>query len=268
MTSSRLKSTSSENNWDHVRRQTSVFDARTGYDRIALAYDGSPWRRFWRKNEYPIVKKIFLRLLHKYNFKRALDIGAGTGFYTRFIENYVPSVVGVDISRKMLLVAEEKSAGTFVNQDFLEFHDQIKFEFALSARTLSHIYSIENFFRSLDEATSDDACVILTDIHPKHNYYKTKFEFGNDIIEIETYKHTVRDILDIVTNKISEQVFYKEFDFQSLRDKWISTEFRSVINSVDPVFYIIFFKKGTAIEPSISRYLRDVLNFKSFTRVG
>ncbi len=268
MTSSPLKSTSSENSWDHVHKQTSVFDARAGYDRIALAYDGSPWRRFWKKNEYPIVKRIFLRLLHKYNFQRAIDIGAGTGFYTRFIENYVPEVVGVDISSKMLFVAQKKSNGTLVNEDFVKFREFGKFDFAISARTLSHIHDMEGFFRSIDQNTAEDACVILTDIHPKHNYYKTQFEFGSEIVEIETYKHITRNIVESITRNVSDQIWYKEYDFRSLQDKWISTEFRSVVNSVDPIFYIILIKKGAALEPGVSGYMRNVLNFHSYAGTG
>lgn len=266
MTNSRLKLTSSESNWDRARKETSIFDARTGYDRIAPAYDGSPWRRFWRKNEYPVVKKIFLRLLHKYHFKTALDIGAGTGFYSRFFENYVEEVAGVDISGRMLEIAREKSAGLFINEDFLNFKSESKFQFALSARTLSHIRDTSAFFKSIDRNTSEDACVLITDIHPKHNYYKTQFEIGRELIEIETYKHEMREIFNIIIGKYSNQLLFKEYSFSSLPDKWISNEFRSAIGSIDPIFYVILFKKSSDIDANTYRYMKEVLLFDSISK--
>ncbi|WP_352817006.1 class I SAM-dependent methyltransferase [Mesorhizobium sp. M0898] len=206
-----------------------------------------------------------MRLLHKHHFQTALDVGSGTGFYSRFLENYVPQVVGVDISSQMLRIAGEKSKSTFVNADFLQYHSDVQFDFALSARTLSHIKSVSEFLRYLDINTHDGASIIITDIHPRHNYYKTRFELNTETIEIETYKHEMTEIIGEILSSFSINVMYKEFEFSNLQDKWFSSEFNSVMNSVDPVFYVIAFRKHDLFDKSVREYLTGVLKFNSAT---
>lgn len=251
-------------NWTTVSKR-SLFDSRTGYDLIAKSYDRSPWRRFWRKNEYPIVHKIFLKLLQKYQFHRAVDIGTGTGVYAKFLRNYVKDVVGIDVSMGMLKVAQKKSRGEYIHEDFLNFESDKRFDFALCARTLSHISGVDQFWRKVDDLTTDGGCVVITDIHPKHNYYRTRFDVGDEIVEIETYKHEMNTIFDRILRNLSDQIMYKEFDFRSLNDKWVSLNLRSAIGSIDPIFYIIVFRKNSKIDDRIYSYLRDTLKFNSIT---
>ncbi|MEI5678194.1 MULTISPECIES: class I SAM-dependent DNA methyltransferase, partial [unclassified Mesorhizobium] len=268
LTNSTQKLNALGSSWKHAPSEPTVFDARTGYDRIATAYDKSSWRRFWKKNEYPIVKKIILRLFHKHSFQNALDIGAGTGFYSRLLESYSKNVVGIDISHEMTKIAQSKSKSIFLNIDFLKYRSDQEYDFALSARTMSHVRRMDDFLNSINKNVSEGGSVIITDVHPKHNYYKTRFELKNEIVEIETYKHEMMDIFNYILDKMSDQVIYKEFDFRNLPDKWISTEFRSVFNSIDPIFYILMFKKNGKFDENTYRYMHDTLKFSSVTNAN
>lgn len=84
---------------------------KNGYDRIYKQYDN------YRKisvNRRELDG--FLKLIPKGS--RVLDIGCGSGRITKFLTDHDLNVVGIDISRNMLKLAEEKTPDAeFLKQD-------------------------------------------------------------------------------------------------------------------------------------------------------
>ena len=70
-----------------------------------------------------------------------LDVGCGTGRYTRLLEDLVASMVGVDISEKMIHIAKTKTEiACYIVADasHLPFKDNV-FHIVLSALVVNHI---------------------------------------------------------------------------------------------------------------------------------
>ncbi len=92
-------------------------EERKYFDRIALTYDKN-YRYKDKFTEYKINKKCteFINFVTKEYGKKSLkilEIGCGTGEYTKAIASRLPqsSVVALDISEKIVKVAQEKCAG-------------------------------------------------------------------------------------------------------------------------------------------------------------
>src|SRR5579872_6566727 len=105
-----------------------------GYDRIYKQYDN------YRKisvNRRELDR--FLKLIPKGS--TVLDIGCGSGRITKFLTDHDLNVVGIDISRNMLKLAEERTPeAEFLKQDMrkLDFPKQ-SFDGALALYSIIHV---------------------------------------------------------------------------------------------------------------------------------
>ena len=133
------------------RVQSKILSPRLGYNLVAEQYDRTTWKKFWKRNEYPIVKNLIQRISGSGKRGRALDVGCGTGLYSRLLGSYFSDVVAVDISDRMIELAEQHSSGKskieFIREDFLEFRTKNKFDIILTARTMSHISNLHSFIK-------------------------------------------------------------------------------------------------------------------------
>src|SRR5260370_38660194 len=80
------------------------------YDVVANHYDEWAWQQFWRENEFPIL--LSLRTSAQPT-RAVLDLGVGTGAFLSYAAPHLsPSVslVGVDISSRMLERAQLRLA--------------------------------------------------------------------------------------------------------------------------------------------------------------
>ena len=98
--------------------------ADTPFGGIADYYDLIYKDKDYEK-EVDFVESIFE---HTYKPKKILEIGCGTGNYTRILLERRYEVVGVDISEDMLKIAREKCACKFINGDIRDVLISDKFD--------------------------------------------------------------------------------------------------------------------------------------------
>ncbi|MHA2394613.1 MAG: class I SAM-dependent methyltransferase [Promethearchaeota archaeon] len=98
------------------------------------------WRDPNRQKEQDKLKKA---VLEAFRGKRVLDIGCGTGYWTKIYSDVAEKIVGIDINQSVLKIAQSKEYGCPVK---FQIMDAFKLEFpknlftgALASFLLSHV---------------------------------------------------------------------------------------------------------------------------------
>ena len=139
------------------------------YDRASTQYDEWQWQEFWRRNEQPLVRGF---LEQDGVVDITLDVGVGTGAYADLLSEYSHKVVGIDISSGMLrvsLVNHPAMTHIYANAVELPFRED-SFQRIIVARVLSHVSSLNYFFRQVSRTLRPGGSLIITDLDPGHDY--------------------------------------------------------------------------------------------------
>lgn len=133
---------------------------RRDFDRIAL-YDQEGWNH---NNHY----HPFLLNQLPASCKTALDIGCGTGEFSRLLAQRVETVVALDLSSKMIEVARHRSSQfstiNFQVTDVMEWDFPIeKFDVIVSIATLHHL-PIKKLLPHLKAALKPGGKLIILDL--------------------------------------------------------------------------------------------------------
>jgi len=97
-----------------------------------------------------LLKKACLELVGGRRFRRAADLGCGTGLAGEQFRDFVERLIGVDLSEKMLAKAEER--GIYDQLccgdigDFLAAAGEADFDLVLAADVLIYLGELETFF--------------------------------------------------------------------------------------------------------------------------
>lgn len=145
-----------EKNWDEMSK---------AYENFTESEDSYSY-----KIEWPCIKKM-LPDLHG---KKVLDLGCGTGRFGFLFEKENPiSVLGIDISEKMLNIAREKalnrdSKAEFIKGDISNLNTYIneKFDFIFSSTTFHYISDLEGLFNNIYNALNEKGICIVSIMHP------------------------------------------------------------------------------------------------------
>lgn len=111
------------------------------------------------------------KLLPDFNGKRVLDLGCGFGWHCRYaVENGASSVVGVDISHKMLKEAVNKTNSTRIQYICMPIQDmnfaENSFDVVISSLTLHYIESFEEVINKVNRCLSEEGEFIFSVEHP------------------------------------------------------------------------------------------------------
>lgn len=133
---------------------------RKDFDRIAL-HDQDGWDH---NNHY----HSFLLKQLPTQCKTALDIGCGTGEFSRLLSKRVEQVVAIDLSPIMVEVAKQRSAGflniAFEVADVLQWELPAKqFDVIVSIATLHHV-PVENLLSKLVAALRPGGKLVILDL--------------------------------------------------------------------------------------------------------
>lgn len=135
--------------------------------------------------EWEILKK----LLPDFKGKRVLDLGCGYGWHCIYaMENGASSVVGIDISHKMLEVAKEKTHFQEVEYRCCTIEDvdlpAESFDIILSSLAFHYIEAYEDLINNLYKMLKPNGTLVFTVEHPVFTAYGTQDWYYNDNGEV------------------------------------------------------------------------------------
>jgi 2-polyprenyl-3-methyl-5-hydroxy-6-metoxy-1,4-benzoquinol methylase len=161
---------------------------RDDFDQIALHEQAG-----WNHNNY--YHSFLLKQLPK-QCKTILDIGCGTGEFSRQLAKYADQVVAIDLSPKMIEVAKQRST-QYTNIDFqvtdiLQWNFPVeKFEAIVSIATVHHL-PLKNLLPNLKAALKPGGKLIILDLLEPENMQ----DIFSDIVAIPLNR-----LLQIVRNR-------------------------------------------------------------------
>ena len=125
--------------------------------------------------EWPALKKM----LPDFGGRRVLDLGCGYGWHCAYAaERGAASVVGVDISEKMLAMARDKTS--FFNVEYLNMpiedisFEADSFDIVLSSLALHYVRSFEDVCRKVRSCLAPGGHFVFSVEHPVFTAYGTQ----------------------------------------------------------------------------------------------
>jgi ubiquinone/menaquinone biosynthesis C-methylase UbiE len=111
------------------------------------------------------------KMLPNFEGKRVLDLGCGFGWHCRFaIENGAKSVVGIDISEKMLNEAKNKTKSEYIQYICMPIEDiafpDNSFDVVISSLALHYIQFFEDVLSKISKCLSKGGDFVFSVEHP------------------------------------------------------------------------------------------------------
>ncbi|WP_291570859.1 class I SAM-dependent methyltransferase [Clostridium sp. UBA4548] len=137
----------------------SFFDKYSNMERSKSGLEGA--------GEWHELKKM----LPDFQGKRVLDLGCGFGWHCRYaIENGAKSVIGIDISQKMLNEARSKTKSEKIQYicmpiENIDFPDS-SFDVIISSLALHYIQSFDDVLSKISKCISNGGEIIFSVEHP------------------------------------------------------------------------------------------------------
>jgi 2-polyprenyl-3-methyl-5-hydroxy-6-metoxy-1,4-benzoquinol methylase len=150
------------------------------YDKIARQLHASRVAGHRDFND-AIEKPALIQLIKNFPSKgRALDVGCGSGIYTRELALLGFHVDGIDVSNEMLTLAKEYCFGLNVDlhhSALQEYNpENTKYQLILASFVVGYFEDLAKFFKRLDNLLSENGALVLSTIHPIRMFSK-RMEF-------------------------------------------------------------------------------------------
>jgi ubiquinone/menaquinone biosynthesis C-methylase UbiE len=171
------------------------YEVLRGYDAWAPRYD--------EPNPAVEADKTEVRhLLADVTGRVALDAACGTGRHSAYLHERGFDVIGVDVNRLMLAVAESKvPAGDFRLGDLSALPvDDDTVDVVVCSLALTHVERLDPVIAEFARVTRPGGVVILSDIHPTAVTFGGGAVFPTDSARFEL--HFVRDFVHAVSDYI------------------------------------------------------------------
>jgi ubiquinone/menaquinone biosynthesis C-methylase UbiE len=145
---------------------------QTDFDRIALLADED-----WNHNEY--YHQFLLAQLPK-QCGQILEIGCGTGKFSRLLAARTEKVLAIDLSPQMIRAAQEHSKlfpnVEFVTADVMDYRfDDNQFDCIATLTTLHHL-PLEIILRKIREALKPGGIFVCLDLYQRSNFTDLFFD--------------------------------------------------------------------------------------------
>ncbi|MBI2984690.1 MAG: class I SAM-dependent methyltransferase [Candidatus Kerfeldbacteria bacterium] len=91
-----------------------------------------------------VLKPSFLSMLGRVHGKKVIDLGCGSGYFTRIIAQAEPhKVIGIDLSRELIKIARKLESRTrlgieYYTQDIIRFETKNQFQIAAAVYLLNY----------------------------------------------------------------------------------------------------------------------------------
>lgn len=142
------------------------------------------------------------RILRKYDFKTAIEIGCGTGKNTNWLRAHCRHLLAVDFSEEMLAIAKRKIVDNrveFVQADITEswqFGNELV-DLISCNLILEHIEHIDFIFQQCNFKLKENGLLFISEYHPFKQYLgkQARFEVNDEMILIPSFTHHVSEFL-------------------------------------------------------------------------
>lgn len=119
------------------------------------------------------------KMMPSFQNKRVLDLGCGFGWHCRYaIENGAKSVIGIDISEKMLNEARNKTKSEQIKYKCMPIEDidlpPNSFDVIISSLALHYIQSFEDILEKINKCLSNGGDFVFSVEHPVFTAYGTQ----------------------------------------------------------------------------------------------
>ncbi len=177
-----------------------------GWDRVADIYahdrrTGSIHHRF-------ISDPALLELVGKISGKKILDAGCGEGFISRELARRGAKVVGVDLSKKLLKLAQDEeiknSLGIIYHHAFLEDLSHFlsgEFDMVIANLVLHDLEKLGEALSEFNRVLKKNGELVISLLHPnsgKEKYFQRgwyEFEWGGKYKTLASYHRTMSDYI-------------------------------------------------------------------------
>lgn len=146
-------------------------DIITSFNRIALLEDK------WDHNQN--YEKLLLREINC-GLKNGLDIGCGTGEFTKKLSKRIDNVSGIDISPVMIEEAKKRNSSEniqYVVKDFDELDENIKYDCIVSIATFHHL-NMETTLPKIDRLLNENGILIVLDLYDRKGLIDLIFDLA------------------------------------------------------------------------------------------
>ena len=202
------------------------------YNKLAKSYsdkiDYKPHNAFYDRPNT-------LSLLPEVAGKHVLDAGCGPGKYAEILMEKGATVIGIDLSLRMIeeAVMRNGSNGEFTVHDLthpLGFEDQL-FDIVICPLVLEYIYDWQPVFKEFNRVLKPQGTFVFSITHPfsDYTYYKSKDYFTTEkvsatwtgfggAIEVESFRRSLMDCINpliengFTVDKILEPLPVPEFE--------------------------------------------------------
>lgn len=161
-------------------------------EKVQKAY--RKWANTYDKEINPSIdleENQVINLIHVKKGDYILDVGCGTGRYSKIFTQKAAKVVGIDFSRNMLKIAKQRvKKAEFKQTDITKkfpFPDKT-FDKIVCSLVISHIQNISPVLKEMKRVLKDNGFIVLTTLHPKYDFWG--FELTGCSFPISKYNCT------------------------------------------------------------------------------
>ncbi|RPF91327.1 MAG: methyltransferase domain-containing protein [Rhizobiales bacterium TMED168] len=149
-------------------------------------------------------------------FEKAIDLGCGTGLSGEVFKDSVGYLIGVDLSEKMLEIAERKKiyndlalseVNNFLDKE-LRFFDLI-----ISLDVFIYIGNLDELFKNINKISSKDSVFIFCTEDLVYGDFKLNFS--------GRYSHSLDYIRNLLRKNNFELLSYKKDNLRKEKNKWL-----------------------------------------------
>lgn len=182
------------------------------YNEWANHYDSNPNKT--RDLDLLISKKT----LSRYDFKKVIELGAGTGKNTPLILEKADHVICIDFSKNMQNKAKEKLQDKRIEFIHADINNDWPIENAFADLItcnliLEHIENLEFIFKEATQKLKPGGLFFISELHPFKQYTgsKAKFETAQGTHELKSHTHHISEFLNAAEINDLELVELKEW---------------------------------------------------------
>lgn len=164
------------------------------YDQWSATYDDV-------ENKTRDLEKVACEtVLGEIEFRRVLELGAGTGKNTPWLATRAEKVLSVDFSAEMQAIARSKVKNTNVEFRLADVRSEWEFDdfrpdLITCSLILEHVDDVSVVFREANKALVDGGRFYICELHPFKQYEgsKARFETSDGLQVTECFQHHVTD---------------------------------------------------------------------------